>query len=423
MRRWRWAILLLSLLAAAGAAAVVGRALETPATRSGWGYLMAAMAFLLSSAQGAPVLAWATRVTHGQWARPLRRPAELWHAAGGVTFVLVLLGLPALPPLEGRQSLWLVWRFGAPALWDALALLLLTITGLALLYFGSLPDLARRRDRAATGWPRRLSLGWDGASSRWPVLESGLTVLGGFYLMLYVLAHTLVSLDFSMSLVPGWRSAVYPPFHAVTGLQGGVAVLTLTALAIYRSCRDHGGLERQHFRILGALVLVLSLFRFYFWWSDFIVKWYGRTPADQLTLGFLAAGPGLAVFLTSFGLAIVVPFLLLIWNGVRGSVWGPSLASVSVLAGLFLDRVRLYVLPFSIEDVTVRELEHLPSLRGPDLLDVLMVAGVVALALLLVLGAAWLLAPSAHWERAAGERLRRPVRLARAHAVAVAKPE
>lgn len=423
MRHWIGAILLLSLLAAGGAAAVVLRALEASTTRSGWGYLMAVMAFLLSSAQGAPVLAWATRLTHGEWARPLRRPAELWHAAGVVTFILVVLGLPLLPPLEGRRSIWMVWRFGAPVLWDALALLLLMISGLALLYFGGVPDLARRRDHAPTGWPQWLSLGWDGASSRWLVLEAGLTVLGGFYLMLYVLAHTLISLDFSMSLVPGWRSAVYPPFHAVTGLQGGVAVLTLTALAVYGSCRDHGGLERQHFRSLGALVLVLSLFRFYFWWSDFIVKWYGRTPSDRLTLGFLAAGPGLGVFLASFGLAIVVPFLLLIWNGVRGSIWGPSLASLSVLAGLLLDRVRLYVLPFSVEDMTVHELEHLPPLRGPDLLDVLMVAGALALALLFVLGTAWLLAPAAHWERAAGERLRRPVQLARAHAVAVAKPE
>jgi molybdopterin-containing oxidoreductase family membrane subunit len=389
----------LALLAALGLIALAIKLAGGPEPRSKWGYVAAVLAFLLSTAQAAPVLAFATRLAKGFWAVPARRATELYYLAGLVTTPLFLLLLFQLPDFHGRPSVWNDWP-GSPQLYDAVAIVMLAGLGLAILYLSGRPDARQWHDWGGgrlEGW---LASGWRGTTRQWQVLTAGLILLGAFYLMTYAYVQIFVVSDLAMSLVPGWKSAIYPAYHGVSGLQAGVATTLLTLAAF----RRWGGLERYltlaQFWGAAKLLLALSLLFFYFSWDEFVTYWYGRTPEEQTLLELLMFRSYIWLFVPQFLLNFVLPFGLLIWNPIRVSVRGPTAVAALVLIGNFLDRVRIYVAAWSVAGPVGQGLraEELPALQLPSLLDGLVVVGMLAAVGLLYLLAQRLLPPVSLWE-------------------------
>ncbi|MGH2356296.1 MAG: hypothetical protein ACRDI2_04860 [Chloroflexota bacterium] len=425
MKYWL-AVAVLGILAAAGVVAVAMLAAGGPEPRAKWGYAAATLAFLLSAAHGAPVLAFATRLGRGPWGIPLRRAAELFTVAGLVTAPLFVVLLWQLPGWEARPSIWLGWP-GAPQLWDSLAIILFSLLGVALLYTSSLPDLAVARDAGAPGVMSRLALGWTGTVRQWRVLSLGVVALGALYLMLFTFVHLLVSSDLALSLVPGWASAVIPPYHALSGLQAGVAATVLALAALRRV----GGLapyaDIAPFRAAAKLLLALSLLVFWFIWSEFLTLWYGRMPEERRTLALLMFGPYVLPFVLSLSLNVLCPLVLLIWNPVRESIAGVTLVAGLVVAGNYLDRVRIYVAAWSVAGpVHVGEIPEplppLPPAQYPGLLDVLIMLGGPAAVLLLYVLALRLAPPVSLWERNLGRLLRTERPYVKTELAVVAKP-
>ena len=72
-------------------------------------------------------------------------------------------------------------------------------------------------------------------------------------------------------------------------------------------------------------------------------------------------------FVIAFLLSSLLPFLILMWNVVRKTAWGPALAGIVVLTGTFFNMIRLYVPAFSIEDPTLHALENVPPANLPGI--------------------------------------------------------
>ena len=175
-----------------------------------WGYYAAVFAFILTTAQAAPIVAIAPRLAKGHWRRPISRAAELWSVVGLFSILLFIPLLWVLPSLEdGRRTLWFfdpgeVPRF-SPHIWATLALVALVVVGLMLLWVSSLPDLAAVRDHSSgwrQRWAARLAGRWHGTSQQWNVLYHRMGILGAFYFIMLVFVHFLISVDFVMALVP-----------------------------------------------------------------------------------------------------------------------------------------------------------------------------------------------------------------------------
>lgn len=336
-------------LAVVGLVALLSLANGGPRPTSSWGYPAATVAFVLSTFQGGPVVAFATRLAKGLWALPLRRAAELGALAGLVNAPLYIFVLLQLPDFRGRPSIWFFpnalseWP-GAPVLWDSIAMLLLTFTGLVLLWLSCRADLAAKSG-ATGGGPR---FGWWGTDRQWNVLSAGVVILGAFYLMVLVFVHVFTISDLAISLVPGWRSAIMPPYHGVSGLQGGLASVILIAGAL----RRFGGLDRyiglDVFWGASKILLGLSLLFFYFTWAELLTNWYGRTLDEQFLQDLLMFGPYLWLFIFSFSFNFVLPLGLLIWNPIRVSIRGPIAVAAIIFVGNLIDRVRIYVASWSV---------------------------------------------------------------------------
>jgi molybdopterin-containing oxidoreductase family membrane subunit len=390
------AIVVLGVLAIVGLVALAAMIASGPEPRSKWGFPAAGLAFILGTAHAAPILAFATRLAKGLWAIPLRRAAELWGVVGLVSTPLYIVLLLQLPSFLGRPSIWFNWP-GSPQIYDGVMIIILSLCALALLFINAVPDFAAARDAGDRGWARRLALGWVGSPRQWVVLTGGIVVLGAFYVMVYAYVHLFISADMAMSLVPGWKSSIFPPYHAVSGFQSGIALILITLWFM----RNFGGLERyitvEQFWGAAKLLLATSLLFFYFTWSEHLLPWYGRLPLEILYLELLFWGPYKDLFLLSFAMNFVLPFAFLIWNRVRVSVGGPAYVAAIVVVGNFIDRSRIYLASWSVA-APVGTPFHVPPTNYPGPLEVLVVLGALSAVVALFLLATRLIPPISIWE-------------------------
>ena len=387
--RYRTWVAALAILTALGVVGFLIRLADGFDDRSQWGYLAATLVYVVTIFAAAPIVSIGQRYIKSHWRRPMTRISEIYAVTGVLALLLLLPALAALPPLKGRANIWFDWPQWAPGGWSILAFATLALCGVALLWMLALPDLAAARDHLPASTRQRLitwlSLGWTGHLRQWRVHRWGLLTLGGCYLLLFMLAQTLLSSDFSAGLLPGLKDAIFPAFQTLQGLQGAVAITIVTMFVV----RTVGGYQRylgvDQFWALSKPLLAFSLLWFYFWWSTFLTLWYGRQPSEVSLIKLLMFDSYLGPFLIAFFLNFVIPLVGLIWNPVRRSIWGPTVIAVGILVGAFFNQVRMYVSAFSVEDVTGHALKAVPAAQWPQVPDVLILVGAISGAVLLFL--------------------------------------
>ena len=359
-----------------------------------WGYTAAVIAFLLTTASSAPMVAIAPRIAKGHWRRIISRPAEMWSVAGLVTLLLFIPMLWVLPSLEdGRRSLWFyhpgeVFAY-SPHLWTTLSILGLVVLGFILLWVSAMPDLAILRDRAEDGSVLKkryswLARNWTGTTQDWIWQKHRLGIIGALYFLMLITVHFLFSVDFLMTLVPGWIDALYPATHAANSLQAATATMILTMFVLRTFC-GYKEIGKVQFWSLGKLMFALSLLWFWFWFSSFNIYWYGKKPNEQQVMELFIHGPYMPIFYATFILVFVVPLFTMIWNFLRRSIWGPTLIAISVLIGIFLARIRVYVAAYSVSDQSssFHGIDVIPPTVYPDVADVFIVIGAITASILL----------------------------------------
>ena len=293
---WR-AVAVFGVFTVLGIVGVVVRFTDGVGDTAVWGYYVAMFSFMITTASAAPMVAIAPRLTNGHWRRPLSRAAELWSVVGLLSLLWFIPMLWILPPLsDGRRSLWFFDMSDpnavpsySPHIWASAAILGLVVTGLALLWVSSLPDFASVAQRAPQGSRQQrvakwMARGWQGTSAQWFMVNRRLGILGALYFMMMVFVHFLISVDFLMTLVPGWIDSLYPVTHAANALQAAAATMVLTAWILRTFCGYERYIGLDQIWGLGKLMFALSLLWFWFWFSSFNVLWYGKKPSEQAVI-------------------------------------------------------------------------------------------------------------------------------------------
>ncbi len=427
----RWAIFL-GLLTIIGIVGVGVRLIQDSDDQTNWGYTAAVAAFLLTVGGGAPLVAVAPVLAKANWVRPLTRLSAAFSLMGVVTMLVMIPLILILPPLvtEGarRRSIWFESPDLTPHTFIMLAMGTLLLAGLGLFYTSALPDFAAMRDHS-TGWRqsvgKSLARGWVGSTVQWRTLRMRIGMFGTFYFLVLIYVHFLFTSDFAMGVVPGWRDAIFPMYHAMSSIQAGIAVSILTAWAARRYLGLQNYLRLDQFWSLGRLLFATSLLWIYFFFSAFIVFWYGRSLADIAWVDMFIRGPMIWAFIPGMFMSFLVPWWWLIWNRVRTSVNGPAIGAIIVLLGLLLDRIRIYVSAWSVppEQIHDRFLQTIPETIWPDTFDYMIIVGAIGAAALVMLLVFRVVPIVSIWQMQEYQLLTKPVRYIRGHGVLVAKPD
>ena len=144
---------------------------------------------------------------------------------------------------------------------------------------------------------------------RTPALEKYRKPMAWLLFPLVLWVHTVVSLDFATTFVPEWRGAFFPVYFIAGAIFSGLALVNLILCT-----------EGYRVRLLERLQLICSWFMCAIWIWDFMLKGAFCTSA------FIFAG--------------LFPQLRMV-SVIRENKWGRIALSLSVLLGLFLERLYL----------------------------------------------------------------------------------
>ena len=169
--------------------------------------------------------------------------------------------------------------------------------------------------------------------------------------------------------------------------------------------------------------LGLTLLWTYHLFAFFITMWYGRLETEQNLIKYLIFESYTGIFWANVILIFFLPFFMLIWNPLRKSDWGPTLAGLSILCGNLLFQLRMFVAAFNAGDIYALGMTSVPPPVFPDLWDVFMVVGGIGMAALVFLAAAKLFPLISVWEVKEGAMYQDKRPLFRGEYLVLAKPE
>jgi len=401
-----------------------------------WGYYAAGFFFVFMITSGAPLAAVTFRFTKSHWRRPMTRVSELF-AVVGVVNVILFIPLMVIYPafqnpapgehlMELRRTIWFEVPIGAPHWWDMLGVSFLGVTSLAILWLTSLPDLAEGR-RTATGFRKvicdTLTGGWYGTNRQWDIQKAGIALLGAFYFMFLIYVHFIITTDYGQSLVPGWKDSIFPVIFSLTSFQTGLGII----LVILYIMRRWGGYQEyigiSVFWSASKLLLAFTLLWIYHTFAFLITYWFGRMEVEQNIVNYFFIQSYGWVFVANVVFTFAVPFLILLWNPVRKTAWGPALAGLSALVGGFLFILRTFVGAFNAGDIYALGMDHVPAPAYPDVWDIFMFIGILGAAAFTYMVACKLLPMISVWETKEGAKYQSMQTFIRGEYLVLAKPE
>ncbi len=323
------------------------------------------------------------------WRASINRFAEamtLFAVVQAGIFPVFHLGRPWfaywLVPYPSTMGVWPQFRSALP--WDAAAIATYFTVSLLFWYVGLIPDLAAMRDSAPGTWRRRayglFALGWRGEARQWQQHRVAYGLLAGLATPLVVSVHSIVSMDFATTQLPGWHSTLFPPYFVAGAIFSGFAMVLTLLIPARRVFKLHDVITAKHLDAMAKLMLAMGLFVTYSYAVELFVAWYSGDRYERYTQ--LVGRP--------FGPYAVLYWLMLVCNCLAPQVLWSRRARVSpaalLVTALFVD-VGMWVERFVLI-VTSLNRGFLPSswkLYLPTWVDGAILAGTMSFFLFLFL--------------------------------------
>lgn len=316
-----------------------------------WGFAIANYVWWIAIGMGGTFISAALYLVRTDWRTSLSRFAEamtVFAVSVSGIFPILHLGRPWffywLFPYPNIMQTWPQWRSSLE--WDFFAIIAYLIVSILYWYVGLIPDFAALRDRAASRTRARcyglLALGWRGEARHWSRFETLSLLLAGLAVPLVFSVHSMVALDFSEGVLPGWHSTIFPPFFVAGALFSGCAMVLALGIPMRRWLGLDAYITARHLANLAKLMLAVGLVVDYSYLAEIFTAFYSMDPYEvALALNRLSGAYAWVFWGTIlFNVVLIQPLWL---ARVRASPVALFLISVGVLIGMWLERFMLIV--------------------------------------------------------------------------------
>jgi Ni/Fe-hydrogenase subunit HybB-like protein len=280
------------------------------------------------------------------WRTSINRFAEamtLFAVSCAGLFPLLHMGRPWffywLMPYPNTMALWPQWR--SPLVWDVFAVSTYATVSLLFWYVGLIPDLATLRDRATHPLGRVvygfLAMGWRGSAIHWHRYKTAYLLLAGLATPLVVSVHTVVSLDFTAGIIPGWHSTIFPPYFVAGAIYSGFAMVMTLAIPLRKAYHLEDFITMRHLENMAKVLLATGLLVTYGYAIEAFFAWYSANTYEQFMIKNRMTGP----YWHTYWLLILCNCLTvqLFWiRAVRRNIPMLFLISIVINIGMWLER-------------------------------------------------------------------------------------
>jgi Ni/Fe-hydrogenase subunit HybB-like protein len=184
-----------------------------------------------------------------------------------------------------RGPLWV--NYNSPLLWDVFAITTYLLLSITLWYFGMIPDLAGLRDRTKSKIRKAVysffSMGWVGSVKNWLRYESLTKILGGLAAPLVVSVHSIVALDFAVSIIPGWHTTILPPYFFVGAIFSGFAMVLTIMILIRKVFKLQEFVTMKHLDSMARVLIFGSMVLGLAYITELFVAWYSGSKYEFFT--------------------------------------------------------------------------------------------------------------------------------------------
>ncbi len=244
-------------------------------------------------------------------------------------------------------SLWV--NFNSPLLWDVFAISTYFTVSLVFWYLGLVPDFATVRDKfARLGKPfqrkiyNTLSFGWTGNARAWHRFEELCLVLAGLSTPLVLSVHTIVSMDFATSVIPGWHTTIFPPYFVAGAIFSGFAmVLTLMLIARKTLNLEHY-ITVNHVESMNKIIILTGSIVGVAYLTELFISWYSGVEYEQYAFLNRASGPYWWAYWAMMTCNVITPQLFWI-KKIRRSFVATFIISIFVNIGMWFERFVIIV--------------------------------------------------------------------------------
>lgn len=300
-------------------------------TLRAWQAYLVNLVLWIGACTGSVTLVAIMNLTNARWARPIKRFAEapvaslpfLW-----VCLLVLYLGHKELypwahEPVHGKE-IWL--RADFLFLRDSIAFGAIACVCMGLVWSSVKGDLEFQvHGEIGRLWRRQVTLS---------------AVLG----VLYGFGMSVLAWDLIMSLDPHWVSTLFGGYYFMGSLYTGICLVGILCALLHKEPALRGLVGPAHFHDLGKLLLAFCLITGDFFYSQFLVIWYGNIPEEtRYVISRVRMAPwhslAWAVLIGCFAL----PFVGLLSRPLKKRPGFIGALGVLILIGMWFERFLLIV--------------------------------------------------------------------------------
>jgi molybdopterin-containing oxidoreductase family membrane subunit len=198
-----------------------------------------------------------------------------------------------LPLPNTLGSLWP--NFNSALMWDVFAISTYFSVSLVFWYIGLIPDFASIRDKM-TNHPMRkfysiLSFGWSGRAKHWTRFEEVSLVLAGIATPLVFSVHSIVSMDFATSIVPGWHTTIFPPYFVSGAVFSGFAMVQTLLLIMRKVMKLEAYINLRHIEYMNIVIIVTGSIVGVAYLTELFISWYSGVEYESYAFINRFSGP------------------------------------------------------------------------------------------------------------------------------------
>ncbi|MCP2042006.1 NrfD/PsrC family molybdoenzyme membrane anchor subunit [Pontibacter sp. HSC-36F09] len=318
-----------------------------------------------------------------KWRTSINRAAEamtIFAVICAAMFPVLHMGRPwlaywVLPLPNTFGSLWV--NFNSPLLWDVFAISTYFSVSLVFWYIGLIPDFATIRDRATGPIARRayavLSMGWTGSAKAWSRHETVSLILAGLCTPLVLSVHTIVSMDFATSVIPGWHTTIFPPYFVAGAIFSGFAMVLTLMIITRKTFKLEDYITLEHVESMNKVIILTGSIVGVAYITEFFIAWYSGVEYEQYAFINRATGPYWWAYWSMMTCNVITPQLF--WfRSIRRSLTATFIISIFVNIGMWFERFVIIV--------TSLHRDFLPSswaMFSPTIIDIGVYVGTIGL--------------------------------------------
>ena len=317
----------------------------------GWGFAIVNFVWWIGIGHAGTLISAILLLLRQSWRNSINRFAEamtLFAVACAGMFPLLHLGRPWLFywlfPYSNTMTYWP--NFRSPLVWDVFAVSTYLTISLVFWFIGLIPDLASMRDQTDNKALKfvfgSLAMGWRNSVRHWNRYETAYLLLAGLATPLVLSVHTVVSFDFSVGIVPGWHTTIFPPYFVAGAIYSGFAMVLVLAIPIRKFYDITAYITDRHLENSAMVMLATGWIVAYGYAIEAFVNWFGGDPYETFLRWNRLHGPYSFWYYALLVTNLVVPQLLWVRRIRTNHLW-LFLISLDVLVGMWLERFIIVV--------------------------------------------------------------------------------